>query len=338
MSVESVMEGFVSSIQANYDKEIFEVVTYDPTPSDTGQEEGEDDTITSFDAKVVVDQVCDAINAAKESISKGWLYLFNDLEHPNGEHQNFLVLNAVSEVFRKTPSYDFNNPNVFTDRLEYCYTCGQLYTSYAKGVSGEFLDILYGAVPLDITEICEEYQELYDEFVPSTTPGDSSDPASRPMPKLMQFWNRYSNQFTAEILAYVPQFQELKSDWDWFYEEVSAYKDLGVSAAQKQAVGYVFVNTDDRTEQVHPTMTDVFQLCKGNFQVYDTLVEELYGIWLQADAHAEQLYAGEDEWTRNSNKLKVFSGVLLEHIGFFDDAKAMHEEFLTFFGRYNILS
>lgn len=322
MSCESILQDYIDTIRNNYTKKIFTVVKYKPTSSST-------ETISSFDPKPVVETVCTGISSAKTAISTAWTYLFNDLEIPNGEHQNFLQLNALSEMFRKTPSYSFSNPKVYTDKLDYSYTCGQLYTSYAKGVDGTFLKTLYGNVPDEITAICSKYQNLYDKFVPDTSETNSK-------PKIAQFWESYSADFIKEIKPYELTFKSLASDWNDFYNKVHEYKELGVDAAKKQAVGFVFEHSGEREEQTLPTMTDVFSSCQNKFLYYDNLVEDLYGLWVQSAAHANTIYAEESEWVIISNRLKIFSGVLLEHIGFFSAAEKIYKNLLTFFSKYNI--
>lgn len=331
MTVESVMSGFVSDIEANYDLEMFGSTTVTITDDTTG----ESSTVTYYSGKEELEKICTAINAAKDSINTGFLYLFNDLEQDHGEHQNFLVINALSEIFRKTQSYSFETKQ-FTDKLWYAYTCGQIYSSYGKGASGQFLTRLYSEIPINITRICGEYQELYDEFTPSTTPEDPGDPESKPLPKTVQFWQEYGEEFGSEMEPFLDTFNALAADFNWFYGEITAYKELGTNAAKLQAVGNVFTYTDDRTQLVAPSMTEVFASCDNQFQIYDTLVEEMYDLWLRAEEHVNTEYTDLEEWEIRSTKLNVFAGVLLEHINFFSESETMYNEFLTFFSSYGI--
>lgn len=330
MTVESVLNSFITSIEANYDLAMFGSTIVTTTGTD-----GESNTVTYYSGKEELEAVCKEIEKAKESINTGFLFLFNDLEQPNGEHQNFLVINALSEVFRKAQSYSFQT-KVFTDKLWYAYTCGQLYSSYAHGASGEFLNTLYIEIPINITQICGEYQELYDEFTPSTTPADPADPGSKPLPKTVQFWKQYGTQFTKEISPYADTFNQVASDFSWFYNEIIAYKDLGTNAAKLQAVGYVFTNTDDRTQLVNTNMTEVFSLCSGKFEIYDSLVEQLYGLWIQTKNHVATEYTDLQDYEIQGMELNIFTGALLESINFYSDSENIYHEFLTFFQNYGI--
>lgn len=331
MTVESVLNSFIDNIESNYDMDMFGSTTV-TTPGAEGEEPT---TVTYYSGKEELEKVCEAIDAAKGSINRGFLFLFNDLEQDHGEHQNFLVINALSEIFRKTQSYSFETKQ-FTDKLWYAYTCGQIYASYARGADGQFLNTLYREIPINITQICTDYQELYDEFTPSTTPADPDDPQSQSLPKTVQFWQQYGDTFKEEINPFAETFNQVASDFAWFYDEIIAYKDLGTNAAKLQATGYVFTNTDDRLQVVLPSMTDVFGLCSGKFQIYDTLVEQMYGLWIQTEQHVATEYSDLKEYEIQSYELNIFSGVLLESINFYSDSERIYNEFLTFFTNYDI--
>lgn len=327
MSVDSVMTEFNNVIRKNYELEIFDIVI-----PDADEETG---TVPAyFDPETLIeDDICKTIDTAKNTINRAFLYFFNDLEIPNGEHQNFLVLNNISEIFRKTPSYSFTTKE-FTDKLEYAYTCGQLYTSYAKGCTGDFLDVLFKHIPVNITSICTKYQQLYDEFIPE--PPDTSDPEAEVIPKITQFWNLYSDAFTEEILANKPPFEELSKDFEYLYDKITEYKELGINAAKQQAVGYVFPGDEKRLQVAYPSMDEVFSTCRNKFKLYDTLVDSVYELWLKTITHVEEEYADKQDYEKESLKLKIYSGALLEEIDFFADAQKIYQDFLTFFEQYDI--
>ena len=330
MTVESVLSEFKTQIESNYDLEMFgstEVTTSTP--------DGGSNTVTYYSGKEELVKVCEAIDKAKNSINTAFLYFFNDLEQPSGEHQNFLVINALSEVFRRSQSYSFETKE-FTNKLWYAYTCGQLYASYSRGCTGEFLSTLYGSIPINISRLCTNYQELYDEFTPDTTAPDPEDPQSKPLPKTVQFWQQYGEEFQTEVEPYIDTFNTVVSDFGWLYNEITKYKDLGTTAAKLQAVGYVFTNTDERTQLVSSNMTDVFALCSGKFEIYDELVGNMYNLWNQSKQHVATEYPDLEEYNIASQELNVFTGVLLESINFYSDSETIYHEFLTFFSKYGI--
>lgn len=325
MSVDTVIDQFLADIRKNYNLEIFDVIA--PSPDETTGE-----VPAYYDPKTDTELVCSNFDTARKKVNTGFLYLFNDLEHPNGEHQNFLMLNSISEIFRQTPSYSFTTKE-FTDKLEYAYTCGQLYTSYSKGCTGEFIKNSYQYIPINITRICNKYQELYDAFIPDPP---SSDPDAEIIPKITQFWNKYSGAFSKEIAENNPPIETLSSNFDWFYNKITEYKDLGTNAAKIQAVGYVFYDAKNRVQLINQNMDIIFSLCRYKFKLYDTLVDDLYELWIKTINHVESEYKDLNSYEKESMKQKIYSGQILEVINFYTNAKNIYDDFLTFFTQYSI--
>lgn len=324
MSVDSVLNGFAANIRENYSLEIFDVII-PPPDEETGE------VPPYFDPKKYTEQVCTAISEAQASINRAFLYLYNDLEIPHGEHQNFITINALSEVFRDTPSYSLST-KIFTDKLEYSYTCGQIYHSYSKGCTGDFLRTLYGYIPTSITNTCNYYQSLYDDFIPVISP----NPEEPPVPKITQFWNKYSSAFSTAILEHEPQFKSVKNNFSMFYDMITEYKNLAINASKIQAAGFVFVDAKRRTQSVLDNMDTIFKECRNKFKYYDSLVNDLYELWLVTINHVETEYSEESDYEKESLKIKIFSALLLDYVKFYDDSEKLYKNFLTFFTQYGI--
>lgn len=328
MSVDSVINEFINEIRSNYNLSIFDIVVPDSN---------EGNVIDYFDPKTILEVVCQTLESLKSTINNAFLCLFNDLEQINGEHQNFISLNTLSEMFRNTPSYSLETKQ-FTDKLEYAYTCGELYSSYSKSYNGDFINTLYKNIPINITKICNKYQQLYNEFNSSTNIKYISKIINNEesIPKITQFWNKYNEQFTEEILQNKNPFIELQSNFNEFYTKIIEYKDLGTRAAKLQATGFVFINATNREQQVLSNMNDIFKLCRNKFKNYDELVDELYELWLTTIEHVNKNYLNLSEYDIESMKQKIYSGLLLEKINFFSDSEILYNYFLTFFSQYNI--
>lgn len=371
MSVTSVCNTFKKSIEDNYSLSIFgldsDISTQDfmnwatTVLTTDGRPVTKEDMIASMGGttgKPILENLISAITKANEAIDKGLLYLFNDLEHSNGEHQNFLVINSLSEIFRNSPSYSFETDS-YTEKLEYAYTCGQLYSSYGKASDGTFLSNNFGYVMTDVKKICQTYESYYTGVDPSKidqsdwgsvlltnedyfinmgwkysyTSSSSSD--EEDIPPLVRFWNYYYKQFQEEIQPFIDVFNSMTTDWQWFYDEITSYKEAGTDAAKLQAVGYTFTSSDNRGELASPTMTDVFSSCETKFQAYDSQVEYFYSLWKKTLNKMEEK-TDLDSWDANSEKYKMFTGAILEDTGFFAKAKNIYNEFLTFFQKYGI--
>lgn len=324
MSVTSVCNSISSSIRTVFKSEPFVSKNYTSTDTSSNTES------SATGGRTVLEALIESITKANEAIDKGLLYLFNDLEHSNGEHQNFLVINSLSEIFRNNPSYSFET-DTYTEKLEYAYTCGQLYSSYGKASDGTFITNSYGYVTTDVLKVCNTYSEYYNKFTPSISSTSSYSGTS----KIVQFWNRYYSSFSQEIQPFIDVFNSMATDWQWFYDEITTYKETGTEAAKLQAVGYTFTSSDNRSELALPTMTDVFSSCETKFQAYDSQVEYFYSLWKKTLNKMEEK-TDLDSWDANSEKYKMFTGAILENIGFFTKAKNIYNEFLTFFQKYGI--
>jgi hypothetical protein len=378
MSVTSVCNTFKKSIEDNYSLNIF---------ADTGDqnfktwatdvlllnnmaitEENMMKVVGGKTGASILKNLISAITKANEAIDKGLLYLFNDLEHSNGEHQNFLVINSLSEIFRNSPSYSFETDS-YTEKLEYAYTCGQLYSSYSKASDGTFLSNNFGYVMTDVKKICQTYESYFTGVDPSEIDqsgviqtsqqsnwasmqitnkdyldyindkvliiDSSSSDDEEDLPLLVRFWIYYYKQFQEEIQPFIDVFNSMVTDWEWFYDEITSYKEAGTDAAKLQAVGYTFTSSDNRSELASPTMTDVFSSCETKFQTYDSQVEYFYSLWKKTLSKMEEK-TDLDSWDANSEKYKMFTGAILEDTGFFTKAKNIYNEFLTFFQKYGI--
>lgn len=373
MSVTSVCNTLKKGIEDNYSLSIFGLA------SDISTEEfmqwafslfnagdkplTKEDMLESMSGKTgmpILKNLISAITKANEAIDKGLLYLFNDLEHSNGEHQNFLVINSLSEMFRNTPSYSFET-NTYTEKLEYAYTCGQLYSSYSKACDGTFLSNNFGYIISDVKKICQTYEKYYTGIDPdkidqglwwnailnnedyfntmgwkySYTDSSSDNDDEKTIPPLVRFWNYYYEQFQEEIQPFIDTFNSIATDWQWFYDEITSYKEMGTEMSKLQAVGHSFIFSDNRNEQVSPTMTDVFNSCETKFQLYDSQVEYFYSLWKKTLTKIEER-TDLNEWEISAEKYKMFTGAILENTGFFTKAKNMYNEFLTFFQKYDI--
>lgn len=329
MSISSVMAAHKTTIRANEDLECMEPATSSETDSN-----GDTTTTVTFDPMDVLESVCTSIDEVVSAVTTGFQALYDDLEVTNGEHVNFIVLNAYGEVFRKRQSYDFDTCE-FTDRLEYSYTIGQLYQSYANGCDGEFLDFILGPYPARITEICEEYNELYEDFSYSTTPDADGNVES----KATQFWNRYSAVFTEDINTQKANYDTVTADWNSFYSKIIEYKDLGASASKQMSIGSSFIQEADRAEVVQATMQDVFLNCKGKFQTFDSLVGTLYDLWVDSKAHVDDYWVGTqeiEEYEVTTYYINVYYGAMLEQVGFYDSAETLYDWFVSFFKKYSI--
>lgn len=326
-SVDLLFTKYINMIRNNYKLEIFNIVIPDPDP-ETGE------IPDYFDPKAFIEEnICKTIDRAKNAVNNAFLSLFNNLEAQNGEHQNFIIINAISEMIRGTPSYSFTTKE-FTDKLEYAYTCGQLYASYAKGCTGEFLDTpFYNRTLGIITTICNTWQHEYEKFLEKS----SNTSVSESIPKITQFWNKYSGVFSSEILPYKAPFEKLAISFEQMYNKIIEYKDLGINAAKYQAVGNVFPGDEKRLQVVYPSMDEVFSACRHKFKLYDTLVDSLYELWLETITHVEKEYSDTPDFEKESLKSKIYIGVLLEKTNFYNDAQKLYQYFLTFFKQYNIL-
>lgn len=324
MSIDSILNTYISNIRQNYSLEIFDIVV-PPPDEETGE------IPPHFDPKTSMEELCSAISLAKSIINNAFLYLFNNLEIRNGEHQNFITINALSEVFRDTQQYSLDT-KIFTDSPEYYSNiCGQLYFSYAKGYTGDFLTI-YNYVPINITEICNYYQLLYDEYTPDISSGSEEPPA----PKITQFWNSYGTSFEHQIFSFKPIFEKLSNDFISFYNMITEYKDLAINASKAQATGFVFVDAQRRKQAVLENMDLVFKECRNKFKYYDSLVNDLYELWLTTFDHVESEYSEENEYEKESLKTKIFSALILDYVKFYENSEKLYKRFLTFFTRYGI--
>lgn len=314
MSVDTIFDNYLKTIRNNYKLGIFSV------------EKG-------FNPKTVLENACSSFNDARKAINNGFLYLFNDLEQPNGDQQNFLIINSIAEIFRSIPMYSYDTKE-FADSLDYAYTRGQIYTSYSKGSDGKFIQKLYDQVPKNITNICNEYQKKFDNYVPPVK--SASEPEEPEKTPLESFWDKYSAEFTTKINTQSAQMETLANKFKWFYNKITEFKNLGVNASKLQASAHNFLNAKEYTQIVAPTMEDVFSVCRTKFKNYDPVIDNIYEIWLTAKEHVKIEYSELNTNDANTILSKIYSSKVLEYINFYNNSKKLYDELLTFFTQYGI--